>query len=87
MPLAYFAVCLTLKEDTEENCGEVSAYLDPVCKMVQPVDTRLFAGVMDYAKLPFILRVMMKTMKSPKGDFRNWETIRAWAGQVHDRLV
>jgi len=87
MPLAYFAVCLTLKEDTEENRREVSAYLDPVCEMVQPVDVGLFAGGMDYSKLPFILRVMMKAMKSPKGDFRNWEAIRAWAGQVRDRLV
>jgi len=87
MPVAYFAVCLTLKEDTEENRGEVSTYLDPVCEIVQPVDVGLFAGGMDYSKLPFILRVMMKGMKSPKGDFRNWEAIRAWAGQVRDRLV
>ncbi|MCK4451224.1 MAG: flavodoxin domain-containing protein [Anaerolineae bacterium] len=87
MPVAYFLVCLTLKENTEENRREVSAYLDPVCEMVQPVDVGLFAGAMDYSKLPFILRLMMKAMKSPEGDFRNWETIRAWADQVRARLV
>jgi menaquinone-dependent protoporphyrinogen oxidase len=87
IPIAYFLVCLTLKEDTEENRREVSAYLDPVCKIVQPVDTGLFAGAMDYSKLPFILRLTMKAMKSPKGDFRDWEVIRAWADRVHDRLI
>jgi menaquinone-dependent protoporphyrinogen oxidase len=87
MPVAYFAVCLTLKEDTEENRREVSAYLDPVCEIVQPVDVGLFAGAMDYSKLPFILRLVMKAMKSPKGDFRDWEAIRAWANRVHDRLI
>ena len=85
--VAYFLVCLTLKEDTEENRREVSTYLDPVCEIVQPVDVGLFAGVLDYSKLPFILRLVMKAMKSPEGDFRDWEAIRAWAGQVRDRLV
>jgi len=87
VPVAYFLVCLTMMEDTEEKRREVAAYLDPVREMVQPVDVGLFAGVMDYAKLPFIFRLMMKAMKSPKGDFRNWEAIRDWAGQVRDRLV
>jgi len=87
MPVAYFLVCLTLKEDTEENRRTVAAYLDPVRDLVQPVDVGLFAGVMDYNKLPFIFRLMMKAMKSPEGDFRNWETIRAWAGQVHTSLM
>jgi len=87
VPVAYFLVCLTMMEDTEENRRTVAAYLDPVREMVQPVDVGLFAGVMDYAKLPFIFRLMMKAMKSPKGDFRNWEAIRDWAGQVRDRLV
>ncbi len=87
MPVAYFAVCLTLKEDTEENRREVAAYLDPVREVVQPVDVGLFAGVMDYSKLPFIFRLMMKAMKSPEGDFRDWEAIRDWAGQVRARLV
>jgi len=42
---------------------------------------------MDYSKLSFILRLMMKAMKSPNGDFRDWEAIRDWASQVRARLV
>ena len=87
VPVAYFTVCLTMMEDTEENRREVAAYLDPVCEIVQPVDVGLFAGVMDYSKLSFLLRLMMKKMRSPEGDFRDWEAIRAWAGQVRDHLV
>ena len=87
VPVAFFTVCLTLSEDTEENRREVATYLDPVRDLVQPVDVGLFAGVMDCSKLPFILRLMMKKMKSPEGDFRDWEAIRAWAGQVHTGLM
>ena len=87
VPLALFTVCLTLSEDTEENRRTVATYLDPMREVVQPVDVGLFAGVMDSSKLPFILRLMMKKMKSPEGDFRDWEAIRAWAGQVHDSLM
>jgi menaquinone-dependent protoporphyrinogen oxidase len=90
MPVAYFLVCLTLKDDTEENRRTVAAYLDPLREQgpqVQPVDVGLFAGVMDYSKLSFMLRLMMKAMGSPEGDFRDWEAIRAWASQVRARLV
>ncbi len=87
VPVALFTVCLTLSEDTEENRRTVAAYLDPVREVVQPVEMGLFAGVMDYSKLPFILRLMMKAMKSPQGDFRDWEAIRAWADNICPLLL
>ena len=87
VPVALFAVCLTLKEDTEENRREVAAYLDPVCEMVQPADVGLFAGVMDYSKLSLVPRMMLKAMKAPAGDFRDWEAIRAWASRLHPLLL
>jgi len=87
VPVAYFVVCLTMKEDTEENRSTVETYLDPVREMVEPVDTGLFAGVIDYSKLSFTARTMSKAMKVSEGDFRDWEAIRAWARQVHSRLT
>ena len=87
VPVALFTVCLTMKDDTEENRRTVAAYLDPVREVVQPVEMGLFAGVMDYSKLPFILRLMMKAMKSPQGDFRDWEAIRAWADNICPLLL
>ncbi|OQY21531.1 MAG: hypothetical protein B6I35_08255 [Anaerolineaceae bacterium 4572_32.2] len=52
VPVAYFVVCLTMKDDTEENRRTVAAYLDPVREMVQPVEVGLFAGAMNYSELP-----------------------------------
>jgi menaquinone-dependent protoporphyrinogen IX oxidase len=32
------------------------------------------------------LKLMMKAMKKPEGDFRDWEAIRAWADGVRPAL-
>jgi menaquinone-dependent protoporphyrinogen oxidase len=90
MPVAYFVVCLTMKEDTEEKRREVEAYLDPMREkvpQVQPVDMGLFAGALDYKKLPLPLKLIMKAMKGQEGDFRDWEAIRAWAIRVRPALL
>lgn len=82
VPVAYFTVCLTMKDDTEENRRTVAAYLDPVREVVQPVDVGLFAGRLDSSMLSFFYRLIIKMMKQPEGDYRNWEAIRAWAGEL-----
>ena len=68
----------------------MAAYLDPVREKVPevgPVTVGLFAGALDYSKLSFLHRTIAKKMSGPEGDFRDWEAINAWAGQVHDRLI
>ena len=87
VPVAYFAVCMTLKDDTEENRREVAAYLDPVREIVQPVDVGLFAGAMNYSKLSIPFRLIIKAMKVPEGDFRDWDGIRAWATNLRPMLL
>lgn len=87
MPVAYFTVCLTMADDTEENRREVAAYMDPVREMVQPLDVGLFAGALDYGKLPLPFRLIMKGMKAEEGDFRDWEAIRAWAADLRPALL
>jgi menaquinone-dependent protoporphyrinogen oxidase len=87
VPVAYFTVCLTLKEDTEENRRTVAAYLDPVREVVQPVAEGLFVGRLDYSKLPFLYRMIAKAMGSSEGDFRDWEAIRAWADSIRPLLL
>jgi len=81
VPVAYFTVCLTMKDDTVENRRKALAYLDPVRKQlpqVKPVDIGLFAGAVDYKKLSFAYSLILKVMGAPEGDFRNWEAIRTW---------
>jgi menaquinone-dependent protoporphyrinogen oxidase len=90
MPVAYFVVCLTMMEDSEEHRCEADAYLDQLrskVPSVEPVDVGLFAGVMDFKKVPFLLRLIVKAMKSKEGDFRDWDAIRDWATALKPKLV
>jgi len=89
VPVAYFAVCLTMKEDTVENRRKALGYLDPVRKQfprVKPLDIGLFAGAVDYTKLSFAYSLILKVKGAPEGDFRNWEAIRTWAAGVSPTL-
>jgi len=94
MPLAYFVVCLTMKEDTPENRRAAEAYLDPLRNKfpeVQPVDVGLFAGAVltegeDYERLFPLTRLLMRAM-SGEGDHRDWEAIRAWATGLRPALL
>ena len=69
-------------DDTEENRKTVSAYLEPLRALVKPASEGLFAGVMDMKKLPLFERLIIKMMKAPEGDFRDWTQISAWAESV-----
>jgi menaquinone-dependent protoporphyrinogen oxidase len=77
-----FFLCMTLEKDTPENRQTVSAYLEPVRALVKPANEGMFAGVMDPKKLSLVERLLMKAMKSPVGDYRNWDQINAWAQSV-----
>lgn len=77
-----FIVCLTLKDDTEENRQTVNAYLDPVRALVKPSSEGLFAGVLNTGKLPLFERLMIRVMKAPEGDYRDWGAIQSWAGSL-----
>ncbi|MBU0493422.1 MAG: flavodoxin domain-containing protein [Chloroflexi bacterium] len=88
--VAYFVVCMTMQEDTEEHRCTVSAYLDPVREKVpqiEPVDVGLFAGVMDMSKLSLPLKLIIKAMKAQPGDYRDWDAIRAWATALRPKLL
>jgi menaquinone-dependent protoporphyrinogen oxidase len=88
IPTAYFAVCLSLKDDTEENRREAAKYLDAVRAIVEPKAVGLFAGKMDYRMLSFLDRLISEKMaKAPEGDFRNWDAIRDWAANLEATLV
>src|SRR4030042_4569873 len=83
IPVAYFMVCLTMRQPTEENRRKALSFLDPVLQtipQVQPVDIEPFAGALHYNNLSGLNKIIMQSKGSPEGDFRDWETIRAWAG-------
>lgn len=87
MPVGFFTVCLTLSDDTPDNRETVRKYLDPVRQLVNPVIEGYFAGKMDYARLSLPVRFIVKAMKAPEGDFRDWTKIRQWALEAKSYLV
>jgi len=94
MPVAYFLTCLTLYKSKDVTRRRARSYLDPVLDavpQVKPVDIGLFAGVLDYSKLSFVVRRIMKSkMKKkgvPEGDHRNWDAIRAWTKGLGPKLL
>jgi menaquinone-dependent protoporphyrinogen oxidase len=89
VPVALFVVCLTMQEDTEETRRTVGEYVQQMrdaAPNVEPVDVGLFAGRMDYSKVPLVLRLIVKAMKIPEGDHRDWEKIRTWATKLGSTL-
>jgi menaquinone-dependent protoporphyrinogen oxidase len=78
VPVAYFVVCLKMKEDLPENRAVANAYLDPLRADVWEVDAGLFGGKMDPSRLNLFGKLIQKFMM-PAGDFRNWQQINGWA--------
>jgi menaquinone-dependent protoporphyrinogen oxidase len=76
---AFFTLCMTLQKDTPENREKMAACLRPVRAILEPDRIEFFAGKMDYSKLALVPRLIVKRMKVPEGDFRNWDAIGAWA--------
>jgi len=60
--------------------------LQAVADRLQPRDIALFHGVVDEKKLSRIERWMIKNVKAPLGDFRDWDAITAWATGIADAL-
>ena len=87
IPVAYFIVCMTMQNPTEDNRQKALAYLDPVLHSVpqiKPVKIGLFAGALHYDRLSWLMRKILKSKGLPEGDFRNWDIIRTWAAHLHE---
>jgi menaquinone-dependent protoporphyrinogen oxidase len=85
LPIAYFVVCLTMKDNIAENRSTVMAYLDPVRKeapKIQPVAVGLFPGALDFGKLSFVEKTVLKAKGASEGDYRDWPSVKAWASAV-----
>jgi len=54
---------------------------------IQPRDIAIFHGKMDVDDMNFLERAMIKMVKAPTGDFRDWDMIRAWANGIAETLT
>lgn len=62
------------------------ADLQPVADRIQPRDIAFFHGELDNKKLSFGEKVLVKGIKAPLGDFRDWQAITAWATSIAEVL-
>lgn len=53
----------------------------------QGIAERIFFGALDYHKLSFPERMVMKAMRVPEGDFRDWPAIESWAANIAQDLM
>ena len=58
----------------------------PIVDATGAIAHRTFAGKLDQAKLTFTERAMIIAFRAPEGDFRDWEAIDAYAGEISQRL-
>lgn len=64
----------------------IPAKLKPIVEHIQPRDIAVFHGALDTQQLNVIEKWMIKNVKAPVGDFRDWDTINSWARGIADAL-
>jgi len=60
--------------------------LEKIRRSISPRDHRMFFGALDMSTLSFGERMIVKAVKAPEGDFRDWDEIDAWADSIDDAL-
>ncbi len=69
-------------EDEEEQPKQ----LPQLTELLGPIEHRVFFGALDRDALGFAERMIVKAVKAPDGDFRDWAEIGAWADAIATRL-
>ena len=86
IPVAYFAVGLTVNEGNPDIIKKAEASMDQVRMLVEPVEVGVFAGRLENSRLSLADRTITKLVRAKTGDFRNREAIRAWARAVLQKI-
>jgi menaquinone-dependent protoporphyrinogen oxidase len=78
---------LTLKE----RYASVGNYLRPIlgnAPEARPVSVAFFGGKLDFGRLNFLqMLFVMLIIGAQPGDYRNWDAIRNWAGDLRSQLL
>lgn len=72
--------------NTKLNSWKFPEKLQPVSDRIKPRDVAVFNGKLDPAKLNWFERFITRMVKSPTGDFRDWNLIRSWATGIAQAL-
>ncbi len=87
-PLWIFSSGPTGEGDPEEllNGWRYPQAQDLLIARLQPKDTVVFHGVLEPSTLNLAERVIVRGVKAPIGDFRNWESINQWATEIAEAV-
>jgi len=87
-PVWLFSSGPTGKGDVEELMQGWSfpGALQPIADRIQPRDIAVFHGAADENKMSRLDAWLLKNVKQPTGDFRDWDSIQAWAAGIAKAL-
>ena len=89
MPSAFFSVCLTAADDTDESRAATRAYIDDFAERTgwTPDRTATFAGALQYREYDFVTRLLMRvghheTDASRDHDYTDRNAVERWAHEL-----
>ncbi len=65
-------------KDTEPQPKEMAEFQ----QAIKPRDQRIFFGALDHNRLSFAERMVVKAVRAPEGDFRDWQAIESWVASI-----
>jgi len=86
VPIAAFCVGVAPLGKDPGDVDTVMNIFRTAVALLEPVTVTMFAGKIDMQKLPFMHKWIWKKIDGPVGDFRDWEAIGAWAGDLPGKL-
>jgi menaquinone-dependent protoporphyrinogen oxidase len=97
-PSAFFTVCLTAADDTEESRAATRRYLDEFVEATgwTPGRAVTFAGALQYREYDFATRLLIRLMMHKSGhptdtsrdhDFTDWDAVERFAGEFAAALT
>jgi menaquinone-dependent protoporphyrinogen oxidase len=87
IPVAYFAVGLTVADGGPDILRKAEASMDQVRMLVNPVEIGIFPGKLESSRLSFTDRAIVTMIRAKTGDFRDWEAIRSWVEAVRSKIA
>jgi menaquinone-dependent protoporphyrinogen oxidase len=85
LPLWLFSVgpLGTDVKDAEEQPKELAEFRQTLSFR----EHRLFFGALDHNQLSFAERMVVKAVRAPEGDFRDWKAVEDWAATIARELT
>jgi len=65
-------------KENQEQPKELAEFRETI----RPRDHHLFFGALDHNKLSFPERMVIKAVRAPEGDFRDWNDVDAWTDSI-----